>query len=64
MADLRRIVASIAAASARVGAPVVTGDTKVVDRGKGDGIYINTSAIGRVRDGVDRRPGSAPRRAM
>ena len=53
MADLRRVVASIAAASAAVGAPVVTGDTKVVDRGKGDGIYINTSAVGRVRDGVD-----------
>jgi hydrogenase expression/formation protein HypE len=52
MADLRRIVASIAAASTQVGAPVMTGDTKVVDRGKGDGIYINTSGIGRVRDGV------------
>jgi hydrogenase expression/formation protein HypE len=52
IADLHRIVASIASACARVGAPVVTGDTKVVDRGKGDGIYVNTSAIGRVRDGV------------
>ncbi len=31
---------------------LVTGDTKVVDRGKGDGIYVNTSGIGRVRDGV------------
>jgi hydrogenase expression/formation protein HypE len=64
MSDLRRIVASIAEASAAVGAPVLTGDTKVVDRGKGDGIYINTSGIGRVRDGVrvapDRaRPGDA-----
>ena len=52
MADLRRIVASIAAACAQAGAPVITGDTKVVDRGKGDGIYVNTSGIGRVRDGV------------
>jgi hydrogenase expression/formation protein HypE len=52
MADLRRIVASMAAASTQVGAPVMTGDTKVVDRGKGDGIYINTSGIGRVRDGI------------
>jgi len=64
MGDLRRIVASIAEASAAVGAPVLTGDTKVVDRGKGDGIYINTSGIGRVREGVrvapDRaRPGDA-----
>ncbi len=52
MTDLQRIIASIAAASAQVGAPVMTGDTKVVDRGKGDGIYVNTSGIGRVRDGV------------
>ena len=52
MADLRRIIASIAAASAQVGAPVMTGDTKVVERGKGDGIYVNTSGIGRVRDGI------------
>jgi hydrogenase expression/formation protein HypE len=52
IASLHRIVASIADAAARTGAPVVTGDTKVVDRGKGDGIYINTSAIGRVRQGV------------
>ena len=59
MADLRRIVASIAAACARVGAPVITGDTKVVDRGKADGIYINTSAIGRVRSGVNVGPGRA-----
>jgi len=59
IADLRRIVASIAAASARVGAPVVTGDTKVVDRGKGDGIYVNTSAIGRVRAGVTVAPDRA-----
>ncbi len=61
MADLRRIVDSIAAASAAIGTAVVTGDTKVVDRGKGDGIYINTSAIGRVRDGVAVGPrGAAP----
>jgi hydrogenase expression/formation protein HypE len=34
------------AAALAVGVPIVTGDTKVVDRGKGDGIYINTSGIG------------------
>jgi len=56
MTDLRRVVASIAAASAQVGAPVITGDTKVVDRGKGDGIYVNTSGIGRVRNGVSVGP--------
>ncbi len=50
--SLEQIVASMAAACRRVGAPLVTGDTKVVDRGKGDGIFINTSGVGRVRKGV------------
>ena len=44
---------------ARSACRVVTGDTKVVDRGKGDGIYVNTSGIGRVRDGVSVGPGRA-----
>ena len=52
MRELERVVASMAEACARVNAPLVTGDTKVVDRGKGDGIYVNTSGVGRVRDGV------------
>jgi hydrogenase expression/formation protein HypE len=52
LADLTRVVASMAAASARIGVPLVTGDTKVVDKGKGDGIFINTSGVGRVREGV------------
>jgi hydrogenase expression/formation protein HypE len=59
MRDLERIVASMAEACARVGAPLVTGDTKVVDRGKGDGIYVNTSGVGRVREGVDVGPDRA-----
>ena len=59
MSALRRVVASIAAAAARAGAPVVTGDTKVVERGKGDGIYVNTSAVGRVRAGIALAPGRA-----
>ena len=47
MADLRRIVASIKADGGGTRAsPVVTGDTKVVERGKGDGVYINTAGIG------------------
>ena len=49
----------MAAACARSGVLLVTGDTKVVDRGKGDGIYINTSGIGRVRDGVHVGPARA-----
>jgi len=52
MADLERVIASIAAAAAAAGVPVVTGDTKVVERGKGDGVFVNTTGIGRVRDGT------------
>jgi len=59
MRDLERVVASMAAACAAVGVPLVTGDTKVVDKGKGDGIYVNTSGVGRVRDGVNVGPGRA-----
>ena len=55
-ADLERVVASMAEACRSVGVPLVTGDTKVVDRGKGDGIYVNTSGVGRVRDGVSVGP--------
>ncbi len=47
--DLRTVIASMAAAAAAVGARVVTGDTKVVERGKGDGLFVTTSGIGRVR---------------
>lgn len=46
--ELNRVVASMADAARNVPVPIVTGDTKVVDRGKGDGVYIATSAIGRV----------------
>ncbi len=46
METLWRVVQSVAAAASRCGVVVVTGDTKVVDRGKGDGIFINTAGIG------------------
>jgi hydrogenase expression/formation protein HypE len=59
MADLERVVASMAAACARVGVPLVTGDTKVVDRGKGDGVFVNTTGIGRVLPGVRIAPARA-----
>jgi len=49
--DLDRIVRSMAEAAARAGVPIVTGDTKVVPRGSGDGIFINTSGIGVVAYG-------------
>lgn len=53
LADLEKIIASIAEASKNSGVPIVTGDTKVVPRGKGDKIFINTSGIGIVDDNVD-----------
>lgn len=46
MESLRRIVRSIGEMSAACGVSIVTGDTKVVERGRGDGIYINTSGVG------------------
>jgi hydrogenase expression/formation protein HypE len=46
--DLKRVVTSIAETARAVGVRVVTGDTKVVERGRCEGIYINTSGIGRV----------------
>ena len=55
--SLRRIVASIKAAAEAAGVAVVTGDTKVVERGRGDGVYITTSGIG-----VVRHPGLGPER--
>ncbi len=48
LADLEKIVASIKVTAAEVGVTVVTGDTKVVERGKCEGIYINTAGVGRV----------------
>lgn len=51
LADLRRIVASMRAACDEAGVALVTGDTKVVDRGKGDGVFITTSGIGLVPEG-------------
>ena len=45
---LRRIVESMRQAAQSAGVQIVTGDTKVVDRGKGDGLYINTAGIGRI----------------
>ena len=55
--SLRRLVASIKAAAEAAGVAVVTGDTKVVERGRGDGVYITTSGIG-----VVRYPGLGPER--
>jgi len=53
LADLERIVISMAAAAKRAGTPIVTGDTKVVERGKGDGVFITTTGVGIVPEGVN-----------
>ncbi len=49
---LMRVVTSMAEAARAAGVAVVTGDTKVVDRGKGDGMFINTAGVGRVFQGA------------
>ena len=51
LADLARIVQSMAVAAKAAGVPVVTGDTKVVERGKGDGVFITSTGVGVVRPG-------------
>ena len=52
LADLERVVASMAAAARHAGVAIVTGDTKVVERGKGDGVFITTAGVGRLDDGI------------
>ncbi|HEU4980301.1 MAG TPA: hydrogenase expression/formation protein HypE [Solirubrobacterales bacterium] len=52
VADLKRIAGSMACASLRAGVPIATGDTKVVETGKADGLYINTSGVGCVEHGL------------
>lgn len=53
LADLRRIVVSMATAARAAGVTVVTGDTKVVEAGKGDGVFITTTGVGTRRPGID-----------
>jgi hydrogenase expression/formation protein HypE len=64
MADLTRVVASVSRAAASAGVPIVTGDTKVVNRGSADKLFITTAGVGLVPSGVDisasnARPGDA-----
>jgi hydrogenase expression/formation protein HypE len=58
VATLERVVASMRDAAHEAGVPIVTGDTKVVDRGKGDGVFINTAGIGLVEHGLHIVPAS------
>jgi hydrogenase expression/formation protein HypE len=64
LADLARLVESMARAANEAGVPVVTGDTKVVERGKADGVFITTTGVGVVPEGIEisgdrARPGDA-----
>jgi hydrogenase expression/formation protein HypE len=64
LADLERIIASMAATAEQAGVQIVTGDTKVVDRGSADKLFINTAGLGLVSPGVEiagdrARPGDA-----
>jgi len=64
MEDLWRVVRSIQKAAQEAGVEVATGDTKVVDRGKGDGVFINTTGLGLIPAGINisplqARPGDA-----
>lgn len=54
--DLKKILSSMSEAAKRADVKIVAGDTKVVNKGKGDGIYINTSGIGVLSVGIDISP--------
>ena len=56
LGELERIIASMAEAARKAGVQIVTGDTKVVEKGRGDGIYINTAGVG-----VLKYPGLTPK---
>jgi hydrogenase expression/formation protein HypE len=51
--QLRRVVGSMRQAAEAAGVQIVTGDTKVVEKGKGDGLFINTTGVGTVEPGID-----------
>lgn len=53
LADLKRIAESMGQAAREAGVAIVTGDTKVVERGKGDGVFISTTGVGVVPAGID-----------
>ncbi|QDV40762.1 Hydrogenase expression/formation protein HypE [Stieleria neptunia] len=59
IAELKRIADAMGAAARHAGVTVITGDTKVVEQGHGDGCYINTAGVGVVPDGIDIAPNNA-----
>jgi hydrogenase expression/formation protein HypE len=58
VADLRRVAGDMARAAEAAGVAIATGDTKVVERGKADGVYVNTAGLGLVAPGVHLRAGT------
>src|SRR3546814_12427313 len=52
LSELARVIDSMAQAARAAGVPIVTCDTKVVEKGQGDGLFVNTTGIGQVRAGV------------
>jgi len=54
--DLRRVCASMKQAAEESGVAIITGDTKVVDRGKGDGVFVTTTGVGVVPEGLSIAP--------
>ena len=56
LSDLKKIIASMAAAAKLAGVRIVAGDTKVVNKGKADGVFINTSGLGVLPEGVEISP--------
>jgi hydrogenase expression/formation protein HypE len=58
LAELRVVAASLGAAARRCGVDVVTGDTKVVQRGRGDGIFVTTAGVGLLREDPPPGPGA------
>ncbi|WP_405737030.1 hydrogenase expression/formation protein HypE [Streptomyces sp. NBC_01537] len=56
MSQVARVAEALGAAARAAGVEIATGDTKVVEAGHGDGVYINTAGIGLIPDGVDIRP--------
>ncbi|MDQ3591510.1 MAG: hydrogenase expression/formation protein HypE [Actinomycetota bacterium] len=59
LADIGRVAEAMGVAASAAGVRLVTGDTKVVDSGHGDKVFVNTAGIGLVPDGVDLRPDAA-----
>lgn len=59
LSDLERIAESMGHASREAGVPIITGDTKVVERGKADGVFISTAGVGMVPAGLDLRSDAA-----